>query len=52
MLKIYYFLLQVAVQVAKLIAEDQLYVAVQLHAQSMLMLGREGIQVVSIIVLL
>ena len=39
--------LQVSARIEKLIAEKQLYAAVQLHVHSALMLEREGLQVVS-----
>lgn len=37
---------QVPARIEKLIAEKQFYAAVQLHAQSALMLEREGLQTV------
>ncbi|RRT72224.1 hypothetical protein B296_00014473 [Ensete ventricosum] len=41
-----YGCLQVPARIEKLIADKQLYAAVQLHVQSMLVLEREGLQVV------
>lgn len=44
--KLKYGCLQVPSRIEKLIADKQLYAAVQLHVQSMLVLEREGLQVV------
>lgn len=43
---------QVPARIEKLIAEKQFYAAVQLHAQSTLMLEREGLQTVSFLILI
>lgn len=40
---------QVPARIEKLIAEKQFYAAVQLHAQSVLMLEREGLQTVGFV---